>query len=312
MDTLSSLMIDRKGNAMHIRQKAFQDEEDYERLRQLLFATGAITDPPINCSVGDLDWWRFGHGSLMRETCVWESLQEEFVGAAWLEDGEINQFIHPNYREVESLMYDWAEQRQHQISHNNAGPNSLIAWTYRGDLTRESLLNASGYVKDGSFLLHRQLSLTGLLPAPILPAGYVIRQIDGMHEVDQRAAVYCRAFHPSMYSAERHRSIITSPTYRHDLDLVVVAPDGLFVACILLWYDAVNQHGVIEPMGTDPAYRRLGFGKALLAEGTRRLQSVGATQAMVCTHCKNTSANQLYDSSGFRVFAVQDRWMKTL
>lgn len=296
---------------MDIRQRAYQGVNDYKRLRQLLLDTGAPTHLPLNCSVGDLDWWRFGHGSLMSEVCIWENWQGELTGAAWLEDGEINQFISPSDRDVEGMMYCWAETRQRQLSGSTEQIN-IIAWSFRGDNFRETLLSRRGYVKDGSCLLHRKRILTGMLPSPILPSGYFIRQIDGQHELDQRTAIHCRAFNPSHYSAERHRSVMNAPTYRQDLDLVAITPNGDFAAFILLWYDPVNKHGVIEPMGTDPAYRRQGLGKALLAEGIQRLRALGATQSQVCTHVSNSGANQLYESSDFCVFAYQDRWVKTL
>lgn len=54
-------------------------------------------------------------------------------------------------------------------------------------------------------------------------------------------AVHRNAFAPSRMTVEKYRRIMNAPTYRPDLDLVVVAPDGTFAAFCIVWFDEVNR-----------------------------------------------------------------------
>jgi len=57
-----------------------------------------------------------------------------------------------------------------------------------------------------------------------------------------------------------------------------------------------------------PAYRRCGLGKALMIEGFRRLQKMGATTAYLGNDVDNIAGNKLYDSVGMQVFDQEYSW----
>lgn len=98
----------------------------------------------------------------------------------------------------------------------------------------------------------------------------------------------------------------SAPNYRHDLNFVVEAPDGAFAAYCGMWYEPVRAIAYVEPVATDPDYRRLGLGKAAVLEGIRRSGEMGATVAYV------GSALPFYSALGFRQiynrFAWQREW----
>jgi hypothetical protein len=58
------------------------------------------------------------------------------------------------------------------------------------------------------------------------------------------------------------QKMFDTPTAWGDLKIAVVAPDGEFVAFCGLFYEPVNQYAYVEPVATDPRYRRLSLGKA--------------------------------------------------
>ena len=87
-----------------------------------------------------------------------------------------------------------------------------------------------------------------------------------------------------------------------------MAPDGAVAAFCTVWFDDVSRSGVFEPVGTDPAHQRRGLGKAVMAEGLRRLQRLGATLATVGSY--GEPAHTLYASMGFREFDLQWPWVK--
>ena len=82
-------------------------------------------------------------------------------------------------------------------------------------------------------------------------------------------------------TVERYRRVTQAPSYRPELDLVIAAPDGTFIAQCLSWIDPVNRVGAIQPIGVHPNFRRQGFGKMICFETFRRLQAMGAYRVQV-------------------------------
>jgi predicted N-acetyltransferase YhbS len=98
----------------------------------------------------------------------------------------------------------------------------------------------------------------------------------------------------------------SGPHFRHDLTIVVRAPNGEFVAFAGLWFDPANQFGYVEPVATDPDYRRMGLGRAAVLEGIRRGGELGASVAYV------GSTQPFYLSFGFKKLFSLNCWLKAL
>jgi GNAT superfamily N-acetyltransferase len=86
------------------------------------------------------------------------------------------------------------------------------------------------------------------------------------------------------------------------LKVAVVAPNGNFASYCGMWYDATAGYAVIEPVATDPDYRKIGLGKAVVLEGIRRVGELGAKKALV------GSSQQFYYSIGLRPFSTATKW----
>jgi len=69
-------------------------------------------------------------------------------------------------------------------------------------------------------------------------------------------------------------------------------------------YDQEGGFAVIEPVATDPDYRKMGLGKAAVLEGIRRTGELGAKIAFV------GSSQQFYYSIGLRPFNTATIWRK--
>ena len=285
--------------------RPYAGEDDYARMRSLL-VTIAAAGPAHYCTVGDLDWWRFGNGDpeTVRATQLWFD-GDELVAFAWSPyDAQGELLTHPDYRAAEDGLYAWIEARRGQ-----AAPSQPCAvWAYDSDTPRVACLRARGYARTGRCFRYRTCNLAEAPPAVPLPPGYSIRNVRGEADLERRVAVHRAAFAPSRMTVEKHRRVLAAPTYRADLDLVVVAPGGDFAAYCLVWLDTANALGVFEPVGTDPAHQRRGLGKAVLAEGLRRLRALGARAAFVNSHGDSVAANRLYDSAGFRVVGENHAW----
>lgn len=92
------------------------------------------------------------------------------------------------------------------------------------------------------------------------------------------------------------------PNVHLDLKIAVVAPNGSFVSYCGMWYDPNSDYALVEPVATDPAYRKLGLGKAAVLEGIKRCGQLGAKMAFV------GSSQQFYYSIGFRPYETSTWW----
>ncbi|TCJ14831.1 GNAT family N-acetyltransferase [Rubrobacter taiwanensis] len=285
--------------------RPYSGEEDYARMRELLveaFDPGGL----VYATAGEIDWWRFAdNGGGVEAARLWREAGR-VVGFAWPSGDEVDIVAHPRYRRLEEEMLAWAERRGRY-----EGFSALSVWSYARDGRRNGLLERRGYGRTGRWLLFWKRELDGALPEPELPPGYALRSVRG-EEVEERAAVHRSAFAPSQVTVEKYRAVMRSPAYRSDLDLVVCAPDGAFVAFCIAWLDAANRIGVFEPVGVHPGYRRRGLGRAVVAEGLRRLRDLGARAAYLNSEGANGPARRLYAAAGFRVLDRNHAWRKRL
>ena len=80
----------------------------------------------------------------------------------------------------------------------------------------------------------------------------------------------------------------------------VGSPDGRGASACTIWFDPVNAVGLFEPVGTHPDFQGKGLGKAVMAEGMRRMKAAGMRRAIVGFDPNNAAALALYTSLGFR------------
>lgn len=298
---------------MAITSRPYAGEADYARIRALLIDTYALGGPAVYCTIGDLDWWRYTDEDpeSIRSARLWVEDAGAVVGVAWPKGDQVDALVHPRHRTIEDAMFAWAEGRR--AAEAGAGERTtLTAQVFLHDRERTAVLRRRGYARGERFYRYRERDLMGTLPEPVLPPGYRLRQVAGEADIEPRVAVHRDAFAPSRMTAGKHRAVMGSPTYRPDLDLVAVAPDGAFAAFCIVWFDAANRIGVFEPVGCNSAHRRRGLGRAIMAEGLRRLQGLGARRAYVTSAGGAPEANGLYEAAGFRLVDDDYAWTKAL
>jgi len=97
-----------------------------------------------------------------------------------------------------------------------------------------------------------------------------------------------------------------TPGFREDLTIVAVAPNEDYVAFAGVWVVPENGIAYVEPVATDPLYRRLGLGRAAVVEALRRARDAGARTAWV------GSDQEFYRSFGFRVTCTTNMYLRQL
>jgi ribosomal protein S18 acetylase RimI-like enzyme len=300
--------------------RAYQTEADFWRIRDFLRQVMLLNGlRERSWHVARWDYWRWhgvenmGEGPLEQTVFLWETPEGE-IAAVLNPEGRGDAFlqIHPAQRTLalERAMLDLAEER---LSVEGGGRRRLGVWAHADDPLRREELLRRGYSQGVEAEAQRRRTLDGEIPVVFLPAGYRLRSLGEEPELPARSWASWRAFHPSAPDSEYegrewYRNIQRAPLYRRDLDLVAVAPDGEIAGFCTLWYDDYTRSGSYEPVGVRPEHQRRGLGKALMLEGLRRLQRLGATNAFVSSY--EPAAHALYASAGFAEFDLYQAWVK--
>ena len=101
------------------------------------------------------------------------------------------------------------------------------------------------------------------------------------------------------------RRVMAAWPYRPELDWVLEAPNGGWVANCCVWYDEVNRVGEFEPVGVDADFRRRGYGFLVCLAGLHALRKAGAKTAIVGARGDDDYPvpRRLYFSLGFSPYA---------
>ena len=210
--------------------------------------------------------------------------------------------------ELENDAISWLE-----TEHRRTAPDvAFTVCAIDDDAHRTTTLTERGYVcgDAGAHRFHRRIESPWAI-AP-LPDGFSVRSISSDDDISRRVFAQRTSFERSSATVDVWRALMRLPGYRPQLDLIAVAPDGTGAGGCTCWYDEANRAGEFEPVGTSHAYQRMGIGKAIVTDGLRRLQGVGATEAIVQTNSTNAAAIALYRSCGFELAATQHDWTKKL
>lgn len=303
-----------------IQSRAYRGEADYQRVRELLMESYAITGRLHNWGVDCWDWFRY-NGKVFeeianarrweRDVSLWETDEGQLVGVVILDGGDVFLQVHPHYRHLEGKMLSRAE-RHHQADRRGGvdrWPLSLYVYEY--DQERQALLKGQSYQNLGHDSNMRRRPFDKPVPEFRLPRGYAIQNLAGVDrdDLEKRAAVANNAFDITKHTAQTIHMLQKAPTYRPELDLVVVGPDGMFVAYCVIWFDEANRIGMFGPVGTHRAYRRRGLAKALMREGLIRLEALQASMAYVDCGVEQ-GVNRLYESVGFTDCDRVHHWQK--
>jgi ribosomal protein S18 acetylase RimI-like enzyme len=306
---------------MKLLMRKFQQEDDYQRIRQFLQEVFMLNQRREICwPVYRWDYWRWHVNeniwkiNLEAAVFLWESPDSRLAAVLHPEEaGDAFLQVHPEFHclDLDVEMVSLAETqfaRQQQD-----GRQRLVIWVHESDAMRQDLLLRRGYKKSAYPEYQRRRYMDAPIPNDQPPEGYLIRGLGDESELPARSWLCWRAFHPQepdeKYEGwQWYRNVQRAPLYRQDLDLVAVAPSGELAAFCTLWFDEVTRTAGIEPVGTHPAHQRRGLGRAILVEGLRRVGKLGATLCTVSS--LSDAAGCLFASLGFTECERSELWIK--
>ena len=154
-----------------------------------------------------------------------------------------------------------------------------------------------------------EVDLDGSLPPPVLPESFTWVAWDELL-LDSHAEVKYRSFHEEIDSlvfpclGERSgcqrlmREIRRKPGFLPMATWLIASPEG-FCGTVQGVMDR-GPIGAIQNVGVVPAYRGLGFGRALVGKALEGFRNAGLSRAYLEVTAENSGAIQLYREFGFR------------
>ena len=247
---------------------------------------------------------------------VWEDLAGRLVGFGfvWPPTYTVQLLVHPEYDPERdgkpallNEMLSWVGGHAAGLARGRGQPVTLHARPRESDVGLVTLLEQHGFAREDWHTLKYRRSLDGPMPEPALSLGFRIRHVRGEEEADAYVALHREAFGTQHMQVEERLALMRDPDYLRELDLVAVAPDGTLAAYVVGGVDREESRyaghlvGYTDPIGTRPAYRRIGLARALLWEAFRRLQRRGVAVSTVGTGSWNVPMMQLAQSVGYQL-----------
>jgi predicted N-acetyltransferase YhbS len=300
---------------MTLTNKPYFDS-DFTRIRDYLSCNarepdGSPTRRPWN-------WWIDRWNFTPTVSCTMHGTTHEQWAAGigiWQADGEIAGLVlHEGEGRGEAFfasgpaelpeptlseMFDFIDLRRETI-HLRIDPRFPL---------RETMAAARGYVRTEKSEPLSWLDAGGA-PSPRLPAGFGLVEGREISFADKgllhaRSFGYAddTAFLPT--SARAFERLTLAPDYRPELDLIALAADGTPASMVGLWWDRRNCWGILEPVGTNAAYRKRGLARALIGEGMKRLATIASAEGGRFDGLWVGSDQAFYLAVGFR---ATNRW----
>ena len=264
---------------------------------------------------GNWDWVRWEWGFSLPYL---DETQLSKIGV-WEEDGKIVALVtyettlgeayfayDPAYSFLKKAMTEYAVEHLAKLEEN--GTLSLGMDISEADEELRAIAQALGFTEGEKPECMSAMLKPEVFPEITLPTGYSIVSMAEENDLHKINRVLWRGFnHPGEPSESEIPGRIKSqsgPDFRKDITLAVKAPNGDFAAYCGMWYTPEIDYAVVEPVATDPDFRRMGLGKAVVLEGVRRCFAEGANAVYV------GSGQQFYKDIGFKPIAATRRWTK--
>jgi ribosomal protein S18 acetylase RimI-like enzyme len=292
---------------MSLSFRNYEHPQDYQRISDFLIE---------NYKSGNRDgnWlepaWEYMHGhpylqpEHLEKIGIWEE-NYQIVAVAHYEWHLSEAFFQfrPGYEFLRSDMLDYAETQL------QSEDGQLHAFINDSDIPFTELVKGRGYTrKPEEDRPMARFTIPKPFPEVTLPEGFRLLSLADNPDWAKVHTVMWRGFNHgeiekvTAEDMEMRRSMFDTITARRELKVVVAAPNGEFVSFCGMFYQPQGRYGYVEPVATDPDYRRMGLGKAAVLEGIRRCAQLGAVETFV------GSDQVFYLSLGFEVQYICQCW----
>ncbi len=254
------------------------------------------------------------HLATQRATVVWETNAGALVAYALVPASTTTLVVamHPQAPQEdllpEALTWGYEHLRQE-------GRFPFVQCRCHEDNTAlRTALEQTGYQAQPWQDVYLTASLAVALPVPVVPVGFHLRS--GVTPAGYAAyqQLHRDVFEGMSMSMVEH----TTSAYHPELDLIAIAPDGVWAAfCFCTLDQGADQQGDlligdVGVMGVHPSFRRRGLGRALLLTAMQRTQRQGARLLALETENIASPPMQLYQALGFQPGSPWRWWRKPI
>jgi GNAT superfamily N-acetyltransferase len=282
--------------------------EDYHKVRNFLIGLDSY-----NYHFGRWDWmvmsinnkWADPDG--IGKIGIWEE-GDKIVALATYDTslGSAYLLASKEYEKLKQEMFFYAKE-------NLAKDGKFRVLILEGDLETQNIAVENGFYPS------QEKECNAIYPINLeklkyaLPDGFKITSFNEDFDLFKYGQALWKGFNHEMNAEgpfylywEKHSEEYREEWNRTNIDLSlkisVVAPNGDFVSHCGMWFDKKSKSALVEPVATEPAYRKMGLGKAAVLEGIKRCGELGAERAFV------DSSQQFYYNIGFRPYATSTWW----
>ena len=292
--------------------RSYRHDQDFDRIGDFLIEQYRFGD---NLLLWIQPRWEYMHfHPLIKETDISKigvaEVDGEIKGVVHHEhdEGVIYFQVHPDYDHLKAALFDHAEV-MFGSKQGDSGRERMAIYINEADVTLQRLAAERGYKKEVAFCeVTSRYVLSEGVPDVTLPAGFHLQSLAEENDLRKINQVLWRGFNhpgpPPEDGIQGRKEAQEAPNFRHDLTIVAVAPNGDYVSFCGIWYVPDNRLTYVEPVATDPDYRRMGLGKAVVLEGIRRTVPLGSEVAWV------GSDQEFYEAMGFTKSYRVDAWVK--
>jgi GNAT superfamily N-acetyltransferase len=299
---------------MTVTVRPYDRSRDYESVNRFFLDTWEQQDRFVN-------WmqprWEYMHHHPYIARVPLEAMlvfedRGRVVGLANLEDGLTFVYFQraPGYDRILPAMFAHADE-------HFGGPSVMLQRKIIGllvsdfDTELERLAASFGYERhEEHHNGYSKFDLTKPVGASPVPPGFRIQSLADENDHEKINICLWRGFNhegeipdEDLYKQPVAQS---APNFRPEHTIVAVAPDGSYVSYAGIWYVPENGYAYVEPVATDPDYRKMGLARACVYETLRRVQAKGAEVAWV------GSDIPFYLALGFEKQFQRNLWIKWL
>ena len=275
---------------------------DFERIRQFLIRINEETVVTPNFLWGRWEWMHtlpYMNKEKTDKIGVWED-SGKIIGLVTYEDdvGDAYFCVDPAYGDIKEEMFCHAAE-------NLCKEGRLRALISDMDGELKRIARRYGFVPTQNRQYVAEVDID--FARYMLREGFSVISINEGFEVQKFNRLLHRGFNHEGPAPEDEESLsmrrrsVSSPNTVGELNILITAPNGDYAAYCGLWHTEGSAYALVEPVCTDPDYRRMGCGRAAVSESVLRAGRRGAKKAYV------GSAQQFYYSIGFAP-AFSETW----